>query len=230
MIDASPKCGEPVGLTPVLRHSVSDEVLRTMRKAIITGAFAAGDHLAEVALAQQLEVSRAPIREAMMQLEREGLLVFDRRGAALVREFTPADLEEIHSLRVPLETMAARLACGRFAPAFLLRFELNIEQTRRASRLIDLSLLDVEFHDLIMQCAQHGRLYDAWANLRHQIEVWLGRMYARLDTPLTKTHRLTVRHHQTILKVLRSGNSERAGKVVQDHIIRWHRRHLKPAP
>ena len=64
------------------------------------------------ALAQQLGVSRAPVREAMMQLEREGLLTFDKRGAAFVKEFTADDLEEIYSLRLTLETMAARLACA----------------------------------------------------------------------------------------------------------------------
>jgi DNA-binding GntR family transcriptional regulator len=214
----------------VPRRTISDEVLATLRQAIITGAFAAGDHLAEVPLAQQLEVSRAPVREAMMQLEREGLLLFDRRGAALVREFTPADLQEIHSLRMALETMAARLACQRFDESFGARFERNIELTRGAARLIDLSLLDVEFHDLIIQCAQHSRLYSAWTNLRHQIEVWLARMYARLDTPPDKTYGLTVRHHATILKILRSGDQHRAEKVIREHIERWRRRHLKPEP
>lgn len=227
MLDASTKCGS-VPLAPVVRRTISDEVLDTIRKAIITGAFAAGDHLAEVALARRLEVSRAPIREAMMQLEREGLLTFDRRGAALVRKFTAADLDEIHSLRLTLESMAARLTCQHFDESFTPRFERNIDQTRAATRLIDLCLLDVEFHDLVMQGAQHSRLYSAWANLRHQIEVWLGRMYPRLETPPDKPRDLTVRHHETILKILRSGNQERAEKIIREHIERWRRRHLRP--
>ena len=102
--------GAPTLLSPLLRRTIGDDVLDTLRKSIIAGAFAPGDHIAEGALAQQLGVSRAPVREAMMQLEREGLLVFDKRGAARVNSFTEGDFEEIFSLRLTLETMAARLA------------------------------------------------------------------------------------------------------------------------
>jgi DNA-binding GntR family transcriptional regulator len=228
MTDASTKSGDAAALAPVLRRTIGEEVVDTIRQAIISGTFAAGEHLAEVALSQQLQVSRAPVREAMMRLEGEGLLIFDRRGAALVRDFTATDLEEIFSLRLALEGMAARLACRHFDADFAAACERNLEKTRGATRLIDLSLLDVEFHDLIMRCARHARLYAAWANLRHQIEVWLGRMYARLDMSPDKTHDLMVRHHGKILQILRSGDAERAEKVIRKHIERWHRRHLKP--
>jgi DNA-binding GntR family transcriptional regulator len=70
-----------------------------LRKAILSGAFAGGDHLVESRLAAQLGVSRAPVREAMFQLEREGLLQFDEGGAALVKELKRADMEEIFALR-----------------------------------------------------------------------------------------------------------------------------------
>jgi DNA-binding GntR family transcriptional regulator len=226
--DASAKLSSPLPLAPVLRRTISDGVLETIREAIITGTFVAGTHLGEVALSQQLEVSRAPIREAMMQLEREGLLVFDRRGAALVREFTPADLEEIQSLRLALECMAARLACRHLDEDFGARFEENLQQTREAERPTDLGFLDVRFHDLIVQCSRHSRLYGAWANLRHQLEVWLVRMYARWDSPLTKARKLMVRHHQKILQILRTGDEERTEKVLHEHIQRWRRRHLRP--
>jgi DNA-binding GntR family transcriptional regulator len=227
MADASRKLAPPV-LGPVSRRTISREVADAMRAAIITGSFAAGDHLAEVALAEQFKVSRAPIREAMLELAGEGLLVFDRRGAARVPDFSGTDLEEIGSLRLTLESMAARLACRNFNGEFQASFEANIEQTRRATRLLDLSMLDVEFHDHIVKCARHSRLYGAWANLRHQIELWLGRMYARLDMPTDKAHGLMVRHHQKILDVLRSGDEDRAEKLVREHIERWHRRHLRP--
>src|SRR5262245_56921139 len=102
---ASPICAATgmVRLTPLARRTISDDALDTLRKAVIAGAFAPGDHIAEGALAQQLGVSRAPVREAMLQLEREGLLVFDKRGAALVKKFTDEDFEEIFSLRLTLE-------------------------------------------------------------------------------------------------------------------------------
>lgn len=214
-------------LLPVTRRTIGDDVLETVRRAIIAGAFAPGDHLAEGVLAQQLGVSRAPVREAMMHLEREGLLVFDRRGAALVKEFTDVDLEEIFSLRLNLEVMGARLACRRMGGEDFRRLEENIGRTRVVSKLVELTLLDVEFHDLVMQGAAHSRLQACWALVRHQLEYWLARMHNRVATPLQKAREGTARKHQELVEILRSRREERAGRAFQAHIEGW-RRQLVP--
>ena len=210
-------------LTPLPRRTIGDDVIDTLRKSIIAGAFAPGDHIAEGTLAQQLGVSRAPVREAMMQLEGEGLLVFDKRGAARVKTFTEDDFEEIFSLRLELETMASRLACRDFSEAHGTRIAENIERTRKASRLLELTLLDVEFHDLIVQAARHTRLQACWATLRHQLEFWLARMHSRVEAPVPKTREATVRNHQGLRAALRSGNEARAVKGIREHIEGWRR-------
>lgn len=215
--------GTPALLSPLPRRTIGDDVLDTLRRSIIAGTFQPGNHLAEGSLAQQLGVSRAPVREAMMQLEREGLLTFDKRGAAFVKEFTADDLEEIYSLRLALETMAARLACSKMPEDVVARIEENIEKTHSAKLLLDLTLLDVEFHDLIVQASTHHRLLSAWSGLRHQIEVWLARMQSRLEAPVEKTREATVSHHRGILKALRAGKEERAVTVVREHIEGWRR-------
>jgi DNA-binding GntR family transcriptional regulator len=212
-------------LSPVSRRTISDDVLDTLRRAIIAGAFAPGDHLAEGTLGQQLGVSRAPVREAMMQLEREGLLLFDKRGAALVKAFTNEDFEEVFTLRLTLETMAARLACRNFTDHDAVRLEENIGRTRSAARLLEVTLLDVEFHDLVMRAARHTRLYVCWSNLRHQIEVWLARMQSRVGASIHKTRESTARHHQELLDSLRSGREEKAAKTMREHIEGWRRQY-----
>jgi DNA-binding GntR family transcriptional regulator len=225
---ASPICVEKgtIRLTPVARRTIGDDVLDTLRKAVIAGAFAPGDHLAEGSLAQQLGVSRAPVREAMLQLEREGLLGFDRRGAALVKKFTDEDFEEIFSLRLTLETMAARLSCVRLEHDDL-RLEANIGRTRAAGKLLEVTLLDVEFHTLIVESARHSRLNAAWANLRHQIEVWLARMHSRFDASTHRAREETVRHHQRLLAALRSGRAAAAEKAMREHIEGWRRQQTR---
>ncbi len=215
--------GTPALLSPLPRRTIGDDVLDTLRRSIIAGTFQPGNHLAEGSLGRQLGVSRAPVREAMMQLEREGLLTFDKRGAAFVKEFTADDLEEIYSLRLALETMAARLACSQMPEDVVVRMEGNIERTRAARQLLDLTLLDVEFHDLIVQASTHQRLLAAWSGLRHQIEVWLARMQSRLVAPVEKTREATVSHHRGILKALRAGKKDRAVTVVREHIEGWRR-------
>ncbi len=222
---ASPNFPEarPALLSPLPRRTIGDDVLDTLRKSIIAGAFAPGDHIAEGSLGQQLGVSRAPVREAMMQLEREGLLAFDKRGAARVKTFTEDDFEEIFSLRLELETMAARLACRNFSAGDEQRMTDNIERTRAAARLLELTLLDVEFHDLIVRAAGHSRLATCWETLRHQLEFWLARMQSRLAAPVPKTREATVRNHQGLLAALRSGHEARAVKAVREHIEGWRR-------
>src|SRR5215470_5857225 len=129
---ASSSAGKTL-LEPVLRRALTDDVLLTLRKAIVAGAIVAGDHIAEVRMAEQLGVSRVPVREAMMALEREGLLQFDARGAARVREFTAEDYEEIFTMRLALEPMAARLACRRLQPADAAALTENIQRMRQTA-------------------------------------------------------------------------------------------------
>ena len=211
-------------LRPVSRRSIADDALNNLRKAIIAGAYAPGDHLAEAALAVQLGVSRAPVREAMFQLEREGLLSFDRRGAARVREFSEEDFEEIFTLRLTLEPTAARLACRHFDAALFKALETNIFRTAAATDLLEVTLLDVAFHDTIMKAARHSRLYACWNTLRHQLEYWLSRMQRTAASSGQHTRDETADCHRKLLKVLRTGNEQKAEQAMREHIESWRRR------
>jgi DNA-binding GntR family transcriptional regulator len=208
-------------LQPVERRALTDDVLSTLRKAILAGAFAPGDHIPEARTATQLGVSRVPVREAMLQLEREGLLTFDRRGAALVRELTPGDFEEIFSLRLALEPMGAELACRRLTNADVGLFESNLARTRTAKRLLEVTLLDVEFHDLVMRTALHSRLLQCWLSLKPQLEVWLHRMHQQYEAATRRTRETTVREHLELLAMLRSGNPARAAARMRKHTEGW---------
>jgi len=210
-----------VPLKPVSRHSVADDVLGNVRKAIISGAYAPGDHLAEAALAEQLGVSRAPVREAMFQLEREGLLVFDRRGAARVREFSEEDFEEIFTLRLTLEPAGAGLACRFFSAALAKSLEDNIARTAAAADHLEVTLLDVAFHDTIMAAAGNSRLYACWNTLRHQLEYWLSRMQRNAASSGRFTREETAESHRGLVEILGSGDAQKAGQAMRGHIESW---------
>jgi DNA-binding GntR family transcriptional regulator len=213
----------PTGKPPleqVVRRALTDEVLTTLRKAIIAGAFGPGDHVPEARMAEQLGVSRVPVREAMMALEREGLLVFDERGAARVRDFTAADFEEIFTMRLALEPMAARLACRKLQPADLAAFTENIRRMRQTEGLLDVTLLDVDFHDLVMKVARHSLLSVCWGNLRSPLRVWLARLH-RLEEGPRETRTITLRGHMKIVKTLQSGDEEAAAEEMHGHLVSW---------
>lgn len=98
-------------LTPPERASLGDEVVTQLRAAIHRGDLAPGEHLSEEALARILKVSRGPIRDALKQLEREGLVVPQPNGRKFVARMTRQDVEEIYSLRLILECLAVQSAC-----------------------------------------------------------------------------------------------------------------------
>jgi len=226
------KYGMPTSTVPVISSETCDhlptssgdltgEVLVRLRKAVISGAFAPGDRLPEAATAAQLGVSRVPVREAMLQLEREGLLLFDRRGSAFVRELAMEDFEEIFSLRLSLEPLGAGLACERLTELDVELLEANIALTARASRLLEVTLLDVEFHDLIMRASRHSRLLQCWHGLKPQLEVWLHRMHQHYETATRRTRETTVREHARLLGLLRAGRAKVVSAQMRKHTAGW---------
>ena len=90
-----------------------DVVFNTLRTAIITGEFAPGERLMEIALAERLGVSRTPVREAIRKLELEGLVVMIPRRGSEVARITEAGLKEVLEVRCALEEFAVELACQR---------------------------------------------------------------------------------------------------------------------
>lgn len=91
---------------------MAGEIVSALRTEIISGVVVPGEALAEPVLAARFHVSRAPVREALIELEREGLIMFDPNGRTRVRPLTQKDFQEIMEARSALEVMAARLAGG----------------------------------------------------------------------------------------------------------------------
>src|SRR6185503_14103153 len=85
---------------------LADSIRGRLRDAILTGGFAPGEHLREVEIAAKYDVSRGPVREALLQLEREGLVLLRRNRGAVVARLSRADLDEVYSLRLALERLA----------------------------------------------------------------------------------------------------------------------------
>ncbi|MDB6117807.1 MAG: transcriptional regulator, GntR family [Verrucomicrobiaceae bacterium] len=192
-----------------------------LRRAIVSGDMGQGDPLREVALAEQLGVSRVPVREALIELERHGLVEFDDKGRTRVPVLGAQDLEEIYQLRLALEPLAARLMAGRADGAVLAKLEQNIAATQRAKSLPELSHLDAEFHDLIAYGSGNRRLQQSWEALRYQVELWLNHMQKRHLVVNRSTHEDTVAAHRYLVDILRSGDADKAGKAMHEHIVSW---------
>lgn len=217
-------------LPPIARVMVGDHVIDALRTALLRGDFAPAERLVEAVLAKELRVSRAPVREAMMQLEREGLLVFDERGAAWVREFTIADFDEIFSLRLALEPMAARLAAERMDKAVLQALEENVASAEQAATADELWRLDSAFHEMIVQQSGHRRLARYWTGLGQQVLMMLAQMDNKGLASSQLGAKETADEHYKLLELLRSGNSRGAEPEMQRHIVTWRGRLLQIQP
>lgn len=207
-------------LAAVSRRSLPEAIAAELRRAIIAGELT--DHtLPEARLAAQLGVSRAPVREAMLQLEREGLLEFDANGRTRVRTLAEKDYDEIVTTRVALESMAASLAAAHWTDEDTAVITRNIAAQKLAATLADLTRLDVEMHEYILRRSGNSRLLGLWQCIQPQFEMWLAHTH-RLQATLThKPRQLTVDSHERLLQAIASRNPEKASQAMRTHIESW---------
>jgi DNA-binding GntR family transcriptional regulator len=198
----------------------SDSAASLLRAEILNGTSAPGALLAESAVAKRLGVSRVPVREALFALEREGLVEFSPTGRAFVKALTPQDFEELFVLRLALEPLASRLA----APALKVDFsklEKNLAATRRARSVQEVTLLDLEFHQLILEASGNARLLKLWRSLRGELELWLGRLHRSHQLQTKETLKETVDAHQSIVESFRTQAPAVCERLMREHILGW---------
>jgi DNA-binding GntR family transcriptional regulator len=198
----------------------SDHALATLRSRILEGDLPPGALLAEAAAAQELGVSRVPVREALFALEREGLVEFSGTGRAYVKELSPHDFEELYALRLTLEPVAARLAAPALQrdPSAL---EANLEATGRASALIQVTQLDLDFHEIILEASGNGRLLKLWRSMRHELALWLGSLHRskQLQTRVTRVE--TVASHERLVTAFKTKSPAECERLMRQHILGW---------
>jgi DNA-binding GntR family transcriptional regulator len=198
----------------------SDSAASLLRAEILDGTSAPGVLLAESAVAKRLGVSRVPVREALFALEREGLVEFSPTGRAFVKALTPQDFEELYVLRLALEPLASRLA----APALkadISKLEKNLAATRRARTVQEVTLLDLEFHQLILEASGNARLLKLWCSLRGELELWLGRLHRSHQLQTKETLKDTVDAHQSIVESFRTQAPAVCERLMREHILGW---------
>jgi len=205
-------------LSPIRRStSLTKEVVDRLRRAILKGELAEGTPLPEAQTAAKLGVSRVPVREALVELERQGLVHFEDNGRAAVRPFTEEDLEEILGMRATLQTMAARLAAAKLTDDDVARLEAILDRARDERDLTDFSALDSAFHDEVVVIARHKRLSRVWADLRAQMELWLSRKHRQREKLTHDVRKATLASHKEMIECLKTRKPKAAGELMERH-------------
>jgi DNA-binding GntR family transcriptional regulator len=143
-----------------------------IRKLIIIGEFAPGERLVESALAERFQVSRGPIRTALMELERVGLVVSVPRRGIQVATFDRSDIDELFDVVKALERMAAREAAERASDEQVERLGELIDELSDAQRGGDVPTVieaDLALHRELMLASGNRRLYRIWSDISEQL-------------------------------------------------------------
>ena len=154
---------------PVNHTDLGTAVMTELRSLIINGEFAQGERLVETELATRFDVSRGPIRDALAQLERGGLVELRPRKGSFVRTLAATDVEEIYSLRIALESLALRIAAEIGAPIAEMQDHLAaLEAGHRSGDTSAIGAADMNLHRSFISASGHQRLLHAWENLADQ--------------------------------------------------------------
>ena len=202
---------------PARRRVLADEVADAIRDAIFAGRIDLGQRLVEEELASNLNVSRGPVREALVVLSQEGLVRLERHRGATVAELGLDGVHEIYSLRTALERLAVECLCRHATDADFKRIAAVLQEFDKLPRPLTRSVvagLDVAFHDAVFQAAHHERLYRAWLSLRSQIFLYLVHRGA-LRSDYAQSW---LKDHQDFLEVLMHRKRSQAVKMVEGHI------------
>ena len=201
------------------RNNRATAVHLRLRKEIVSGLFPQGSALAEPTLAEHFHTSRAPVREALIALEREGLVSFEKTGRTRVRTIAAKDLREIMEARAALESMAARLANWHWTAADTDFVAKNIEQQTKAGSFAELSRLDMDLHHYVVTCSGNLRLLQLWEPLRWQYEAYLVEIFKQQSADDYRPETETVLAHRKLLQALCSGTPDEASQVMMDHVL-----------
>lgn len=186
-----------------------------IRSRIIEGSYAPGEHLVESRIAEQLETSRAPIREALRQLEREGIIEQRPRRGFFVRQLTAQDFVDIYNVRIAIECAAARLVARRNPP--LDAVEATIERLHAAASRNDVgATVDLELLVHEQLCDASGNAY--LASIFRAVS-GPARMALALDDAAYDNLEDVATEHVPLLAAMRSGDPDHAATVVYEHIV-----------
>ena len=201
------------------RNNRATAVHLRLRKEIVSGYFPQGSALAEPVLAEHFHTSRAPVREALIALEREGLVTFEKTGRTRVRTIAAKDLREIMEARAALESMAASLANRNWTATDTKFVAKNIDAQEKARSLSELSRLDIDLHHRVMLRSDNLRLLQLWEPLRWQYEAYLVEIFKRQSTGDYRPETETVLAHRKLLKALSTGTPEEAAAAMMEHVL-----------
>jgi len=221
--NAEPK--EPLN-APLVHQQLSQLVTVRLRDQILSGKFAPGDRLVEGRIAEELAVSRVPVREALRALAAEGLVEIRPRHGAVVASLETGAAREMMQIRATLEGLNARLAAEHRTPELLDQIERVLAEGRarlESGQTDGLQDLNSRFHDLLYAAGANSMLSDLMRSLRERTR----RLFVHTSDDEVKT---TWEEHAAILRAVQAGDAALAALLAERHVMRAAQYYLHKTP
>jgi GntR family transcriptional regulator of gluconate operon len=196
-------------------RSLTEDAADRIREQILSGGFRQGEHLVEARIAEQLNVSRGPVREAFKLLRAEGLLEEEPRRGTFVVSLSPGDVREIYGLRAAIEGRAARLLATDPAPAAVAELRALLERIDGAIKAGDYAEVfrrDLEFHDGLCRLSGNARLHEVFVRYVPMLRALL-----RLDERVVDSLDDIAMQHHPLLEAIAAGDAEAAARHAEEH-------------
>ena len=195
------------------RTVLRDQVKEILLKRILDGEYKPGDRLVEMHIAQEFEISQAPVREALRELEALGFVESEPYRGTYVRAVTKSELTEIYPVRAALEEVAARAAALCLENIEPLEAELRAMHVAAEKGDLDEQVKhDAEFHRLIVEASGNRVLQEMWRSLRIEARTMISVLKVGISgDELAEMHR-------PILEALAERDAEKAGLLLRKHV------------
>ncbi|MBD2593716.1 GntR family transcriptional regulator [Nostoc sp. MBR 210] len=195
------------------QRSTPDLIADALREAILRGIFQEGQSLRQDEIATQFGVSRIPVREALRQLEAEGLVTLHLNRGAMVSVLTAAEAQEICEIRSALEVQAIQLAIPKFSTADLEKAALILETTDQTTDAGLLAQLNWEFHAALYTSAERPRLLAMIKNLHINCDRYVRMQMAQMDY-----QERSQKEHYQLLDACKQRDTKTAVRLLKRHI------------
>jgi GntR family transcriptional regulator, gluconate operon transcriptional repressor len=206
----------PSSLQPLQApRSLTEDAADGIREQILRGGFKQGDHLVEAKIAEQLNISRGPVREAFKLLRAEGLLKEEPRRGTFVVSLTAQDVRDIYGLRAALEGRAARLLARSRDAAALAELHAAVDGIDRAVAAGDavaVSRADLAFHETLCRGCGNARIHEVFMRYVPTLRGLL-----RLDEQVLGSLDEITMQHRRLVESIEAGDEERAAGLLSEH-------------
>lgn len=199
------------------KYSLRGRVFNKLREDILGGVYKENDELRESTLANELGVSRTPVREALRNLEIEGLVAIIPNRGAFVTGISEKDIRDIYTIRSYLEGLCAKWACQYITQEQLDEMDETIYLSAfhaRRSHYDQLLDLDNKFHDLIYKASGSKMLNHVLTDFHHYVERVRKVSISRKDRAMR-----TIKEHESILEAIRKRDGDLAEALAHEHMM-----------